>query len=85
MHDDSIVLYGPRIDNVYAINMNNISSNELSWFKASLDDIWLWPHRLGHATTHTIEKLSQLDLARGLPLYKFEKDRICNAGIKEKQ
>ena len=67
VHDDNITVYEPRIDNVYAINLHNISSNKLSCFKASLDDTWLWHHRLGYASVHTIEKLSKLDLVHGLP------------------
>ena len=66
VHDKSVVLYGPRIDNVYAINMNSISSNKLSCFKTSLDDNWLWHRRLGHASTHIIETLSKHDLVHGL-------------------
>jgi len=85
VHNDKITLYGPRIDNVYAINLNSISSDKLSCFKASLDDTWLWHRRLGHASMHTIEKLSKLDLVRGLPSYKFEKDHICDACVKGKQ
>jgi len=85
VHNKSTVLYGPRIDNIYAVNMDSISSNKLSCFKASLDDTWLWHRRLGHASMHTLEKLSKLDLAHGLPSYKFEKDHICDACAKGKQ
>ena len=67
VHDESTVLYGPRIDHVCAANINAISSNTLSCFKASLDYTWLWHRRLGHTSMHTIEKLSKLDLVRGLP------------------
>jgi len=75
-HENNTILYGPRIDNRYAINLNSISPNKLSYFKTSLDDTWVWHRRLGHASMHTIEKLSKLDLVRGLPSHKFEKDRI---------
>ena len=81
-HDESTILYGPRIDNVYAINLNSISPNK---FKALLDDTWLRHRRLGHASMQTIEKLFKYDLVRGLPLYKFEKDCICDACVKGKQ
>ena len=79
------ILYGPRVDNMYAINLNSISSNKFSCFKTSLDDTWLWHCRLGHASIHTIEKLSKHDLVCGIPSYKFEKDCICDACIKGKQ
>ena len=69
----------------YAINLNSISSNKLSCFEASLDDTRLWHRRLDHASVHAIEKLSKLDLVHGLPSYKFERDRICDACVKGKQ
>ena len=81
VHDESPILCGPRIDHVYATNMNAISSNKLSCFKVSLDYTWLWHRRLGHTSIHTIEKLSKLDLVRGLPSLKFKNDRICGACI----
>jgi len=85
MHDTNTMLYRPRIDNVYAINLNVVSPNKLSCLKASLDDTWLWHRRLGHISTHTIEKLAKHDSVHGLPSYKFEKDRICDAYVKGKQ
>jgi len=57
--------------------LNSISPNKLSCFKASPDHTWLWHRRLGHASMHTIEKLSKLD-------FKFEKDHICDACVKGK-
>jgi len=41
VHDNNTILYGPRVDNIYAINLNSISSNKLPCFKASFDDTWL--------------------------------------------
>jgi len=72
-HDNNTILHGRRIDIVYTINLNSISPNRLSCFKASLNDTWLWHRGLAHASMHTIEKLSKLDLAHDLSSYKFEK------------
>ena len=67
------------------MNLNGISPNKLSRFKASLDDTWLWHRSRGHASMHTTVKLSKHDLVCGLPSYKFEKERICGACVKGKQ
>ena len=83
---EKISLYGPRIDNVYAIDINNVPSQNLSCFKASHnEEKWLWHRRLGHASMHTIKKLAKRDLVRGLPSCNFEYDHICDACAKGKQ
>ena len=81
-----ITLHGPRIDNVYAIDIDNIPPQNLSCFKASQhEDKWLWHRRLGHASMHTIKKLAKKELVRGLPKCNFEYDHICDACAKGKQ
>lgn len=80
-----INLQGPRIKNVYGINLDDIPSQNLSCLKTSHDDIWLWHRRLGHASMHSINKLVKHELVRGLPPCNFEKDHICDACTKGKQ
>jgi len=46
-HD--IVLYGFRLDNVYAVHLDYISAMPLSCLQLSLDDAWFWHQMLGHA------------------------------------
>ncbi|PHT34620.1 hypothetical protein CQW23_26420 [Capsicum baccatum] len=48
-------------------------------FMATDHDILSWHRKLGHATMPIIKKLSRLDLVKGLPKLKFEKDHICDA------
>ena len=74
VRSNDIVLHGSRLDNIYAINLYQISSMHLSCVKASLDDACIWHHRLGHASMHTLHELVTYDLVRRLPPYKFEKD-----------
>ena len=69
----------------YVVSLNHISPIHLSCLKASLDDAWLWHHRLGHANIHILHKLVKHDLVRGLPLYKYGKDRVYNECVKSKQ
>ena len=81
---NNTVLHGCRLDNVHAINLDHISLIHLSHLKASLDDAWFWHHRLGHANKHTFHKLVKHDLVRGLPLYKYEEEHVCNACFRDK-
>jgi transposase InsO family protein len=40
-------------------------------------DLWKWHRRLGHLSFDLVSHLSGLDLVRGLPKLKFEKDLVC--------
>jgi len=70
-----ITLHGPRIEIIYAIDIDNIPSHNLSCFKVSHhEDNWLWHRRIGHASMHTIKKLAKNELVCGLPTCNFEYD-----------
>jgi hypothetical protein len=40
-------------------------------------NLWKWHRRLGHLRFDLVSRLSGLDLVRGLPKLKFEKDLVC--------
>jgi len=40
-------------------------------------ELWKWHRRLGHVSFDLLTRLSALDLIRGLPKLKFEKDLVC--------
>jgi hypothetical protein len=40
-------------------------------------DLWKWHRRLGHLSLDLVSRLSGLDLVRGLPRLKLEKDFVC--------
>ena len=44
----------------------------------SSHDLWKWHRRLGHLSFDLLVRLSSLDLIRGLPKLKFEKDLVCH-------
>nr|GEW98482.1 integrase, catalytic region, zinc finger, CCHC-type, peptidase aspartic, catalytic [Tanacetum cinerariifolium] len=46
---------------------------------ASKNKSWLWHRRLNHLNFGTINNLARIDLVRGLPRLKFEKDHLCSA------
>jgi len=67
-----VTLYGPIIENVYVIHIDNLPSHNLSCLKISHhEENWLWHKRLGHASMHTINKLAKRELVRGLPSCVF--------------
>ena len=41
-------------------------------------DFWKWHRILGHLSFNLLARLSALDLIRGLPHLKFEKDLVCH-------
>ena len=44
----------------------------------SSSELWKWHRRLGHLSFDLLARLSSLDLIRGLPKLKFEKDLFCH-------
>ena len=44
----------------------------------SSSDLWKWHRRLGHLSFDLLVRLSSLDMIRGLPKLKFEKDLVCH-------
>ncbi|KAJ9544131.1 hypothetical protein OSB04_023838 [Centaurea solstitialis] len=43
------------------------------------EEAWLWHTRFCHLNFHTLEKLVKLNLVKGLPNIKFEKDHLSSA------
>ncbi|KAJ9546666.1 hypothetical protein OSB04_019209 [Centaurea solstitialis] len=43
------------------------------------EEAWLWHTRFCHLNFHTQDKLVRLNLVKGLPNIKFEKDHLCSA------
>src|SRR5438876_9042637 len=41
-------------------------------------ELWKWHRRLGHLSFDLLTRLSSLDLIRGLPKLKFEKNLVCS-------
>jgi hypothetical protein len=44
----------------------------------SSSELWKWHRRLGHLNFDLLARLSSLDLIRGLPKLKFEKNLVCH-------
>ncbi|XP_021975327.1 uncharacterized protein LOC110870454 [Helianthus annuus] len=71
---EMIMLTAPRQNNTYVLNMKNPKTNDnLTCLisKASESESLLWHRRLGHANFKNMNKLSKLNLVRGLPIKEF--------------
>ena len=86
--DNYIAFIGNRQDNVYMIDLNEVSTNNhcLVATKININEIsWLWHRRLGHASIHLIARLIKRDLVKEIPSLSFEDDKICDAYRLDKQ
>ncbi|XP_070046540.1 uncharacterized protein [Nicotiana tomentosiformis] len=74
----NIILSGKRDRNVYTIKNLETIGDQIC-LTSMVEDPWVWHRKLGHASMHTIQKLSKHDLVIGLPKLDFSKDHICDA------
>ena len=80
--DDSFIFIGNRYENVYIIDLNNISnlSQCLMANEVKNDEIsWLCHRRLGHASMDLMSKLVKKNLVKGLLKVNYERNRLCDA------
>ena len=77
IRDEIILFKGTALNNVYTIDLG--APNNFKCLVVSNETCWLWHRRLGHASMYLISKLVRLNLVRGVPRIKFEKDHICDA------
>ncbi|GJX15620.1 retrovirus-related pol polyprotein from transposon TNT 1-94 [Tanacetum coccineum] len=75
------LLSGSHDTNVYTISLDDMLKTSLIYLlsKASKTKSWLWHRRLSHLNFGTINKLAKDGLARDIPRFKFQKNRLCSA------
>ena len=76
-------LRGNRINNIYMISLDDISS-KVKCLLSTNNESWLWHRRFAHIHMNHLNKLVKHDLVIGLPKIKFSKDRKCDACEKSK-
>ncbi|MFS7994177.1 putative RNA-directed DNA polymerase [Helianthus anomalus] len=85
---EMIMLTAPRQNNTYVLNMKNAKTNDnLTCLisKASESESLLWHRRMGHVNFKNMNKLSKLNLVRGLPIKEFPFSEKCIACAQGKQ
>ncbi|KAJ9561472.1 hypothetical protein OSB04_006632 [Centaurea solstitialis] len=75
------VMRANRRGDLYLICFDTFQSKEEICLVSSIknEEAWLWHTRFCHLNFHTLEKLVKLNLVKGLPNIKFEKDHLCSA------
>jgi len=85
-NDDKDVMFkGLRVNNVYDLDLDDVSSSGAKCLIAKNEDSWLWHRHLSHVHFDLLNKIVSKDLVVGLPKIKFEKDRLCDVCQKGKQ
>ncbi|KAJ9547151.1 LOW QUALITY PROTEIN: hypothetical protein OSB04_019694 [Centaurea solstitialis] len=72
------VMRANRRGDLYLICFDTFQSKEEICLVSSIKNEELWLTRFCHLNFHTLEKLVKLNLVKGLPNIKFEKDHLCS-------
>ena len=76
-----VIIRGNRYNEIYKVNESFDPSFKV--FLSTLkDDTRIWHKRLGHASTHLINKLYSRDLVEGLPKVEAYLDKVCEDCVK---
>nr|GEW06428.1 retrovirus-related Pol polyprotein from transposon TNT 1-94 [Tanacetum cinerariifolium] len=79
-----VVMIAQRVRDVYVLDMTSSAQESCFFTKASENLNWLWYKRLAHLNFKTINKLEKQNLAIGLPLLVYSKDKPCSSCEKGK-
>src|SRR5204862_6210835 len=77
--DKSIMFKGLRKGNVYKINFDDLSDQNVICLLTLNEEKWVWHKRLGQANWKLISKLSKEQLVKGLPNLVYHSDSLCGA------
>ncbi|KAI3667195.1 hypothetical protein L6452_42244 [Arctium lappa] len=76
------ILRADRKGNVYRMNFSKhikTDSEKLCLVSLNSEDVWLWHKKFSHLNFSSLDKLVKLNLVKGLPSLKFNKDHLCSA------
>ena len=75
------VMIANRRGDLYLLCFDSLEVKEEVYLTSSVknEEAWLWHTRFCHLNFHTLDKLVRLNLVKGLPNIKFEKDHLCSA------
>ncbi|KAJ9538676.1 hypothetical protein OSB04_031409 [Centaurea solstitialis] len=86
--ESMILLRTPKRDNVYCLDLENVSSNSslnCLFSKASVGESSLWHRRMCYVNLKNMNQLVKNNLVRGFPTKEFSCDDHCVACLKGKQ
>jgi hypothetical protein len=62
---------------VFRADFSQSSSVERCFLASSSSELWKWQRKLGHLSFDLLSRLSKLNLVRGLPRLRLEKELVC--------
>jgi hypothetical protein len=62
---------------VFRADFSQSSGVERCFLAGSSSELWKWQRMLGHLSFDLLSRLSKLNLVRGLPRLRFEKELVC--------
>jgi hypothetical protein len=62
---------------VFRADFSHSSGIERCFLAGSSSELWKWHRKLGHLSFDLLSRLSKLNLVRGLPRLRFEKELVC--------
>jgi hypothetical protein len=62
---------------VFRADFSQSSGVECCFLAGSLSELWKWHRKLGHLSFDLLSHLSKLNLVRGLPQFRLEKELVC--------
>jgi len=78
------VLVGKWVNKVYMLNVSCITFS-MNCLMSGNDETCLWHRCLAHIHMHYLNMLASKELVIGLPKFKFERNRLCEACQKGQQ
>ncbi|RDX70597.1 hypothetical protein CR513_50143, partial [Mucuna pruriens] len=82
---DSIIFSTKRQNNLYKIDLKDLTNQNVTCLVSINNDQWMWHKKLGHASLRLISKLKKHNLVRGLPSLVYKVDMLCDSCQKGKQ
>jgi hypothetical protein len=73
------VFKGLRVNNVYMLDLNEVSLTSAKGLVSMSQYSWLWHRQLVHVNFDFLNKLIAKDLVIDLPKIKFSKNHLCDA------
>jgi hypothetical protein len=62
---------------VFRADFSQSSSVERCFLAGSSSELWKWHRKLGHTSFYLLSRLSKVNLVRGLPRLRLEKELVC--------
>ncbi|RDY14302.1 Retrovirus-related Pol polyprotein, partial [Mucuna pruriens] len=81
----SLLFSTERQNNLYKINLINLTNQSVTCLVSINNDQWTWNEKLGNVSLRLISKLKRHKLVRGLPSLVHKADLLCNACWKGKK